>query len=215
MKSLFSLDNPFMQFLSRVADLMLLNVMTIVLCLPVFTAGAALAALHKVCQNMVFETDAGIFMPFLRAFRDNFRQATLVWLAELVVTAALVCDVLLVMAYFGKSTVMYVLLGVLAFLAAGICAYLIPLIARYNNTLRQHVNNAAVLAVVKLPKTLLLVLMNLLPVLLALLSLKVFVQTLIFWVIIGFAFMTFLQESLLRSVYEQLEKGNSSVTLGM
>ncbi len=215
MKSLFSLDNPFMQFLSRVADLMLLNVMTIVLCLPVFTAGAALAALHKVCQNMVFETDAGIFMPFLRAFRDNFRQATLVWLVELVVTAALVCDVLLVMAYFGKSTVMYVLLGVLAFLAAGICAYLIPLIARYNNTLRQHVNNAAVLAVVKLPKTLLLVLMNLLPVLLALLSLKVFVQTLIFWVIIGFAFMAFLQESLLRSVYEQLEKGNSSVTLGM
>lgn len=215
MKSLFSLDNPFMQFLSRVADLMLLNVMTIVLCLPVFTAGAALAALHKVCQNMAFETDAGIFMPFLRAFRDNFRQATLVWLAELVVTAALVCDVLLVMAYFGKSTVMYVLLGVLAFLAAGICAYLIPLIARYSNTLRQHVNNAAVLAVVKLPKTLLLVLMNLLPVLLALLSLKVFVQTLIFWVIIGFAFMAFLQESLLRSVYEQLEKGNSSVTLGM
>ena len=130
-------------------------------------------------------------------------------------TAALVCDVLLAMAYFGKSTVMYVLLGVLAFLAAGICAYLIPLIARYNNTLRQHVNNAVVLAVVKLPKTLLLVLMNLLPVLLALLSLKVFVQTLIFWVIIGFAFMAFLQESLLRSVYEQLEKGNNSVTLGM
>ena len=86
MKSLFNLDNPFMQFLSRVADLMLLNVMLILLSLPVFTAGAALAALHRVCQNMVFETDSGVFRPFLRAFRDNFRQATLVWLAELVVT---------------------------------------------------------------------------------------------------------------------------------
>lgn len=215
MKSLFNLDNPFMQFLSRVADLILLNVMLILLSLPVFTAGAALAALHRVCQNMVFETDSGVFRPFLRAFRDNFRQATLVWLAELVVTAALVCDALLVMAYFGKSTVMYVLLGVLAFLVAGVCAYLIPLIARYNNTLRQHLNNAMVLAVIKLPKTLLLTLMNLLPILLALLSLEVFVQTLIFWVIIGFAFMAFLQESLLRNVYEQLEKGTQSVTLGM
>ena len=214
MKSLFNLDNPFMQFLSRVADLMLLNVMLILLSLPVFTAGAALAALHRVCQNMVFETDSGVFRPFLRAFRDNFRQATLVWLAELVVTAALVCDALLVMAYFGKSTVMYVLLGVLAFLVAGVCAYLIPLIARYNNTLRQHLNNAMVLAVIKLPKTLLLVFLNLLPVILVLISVPVFVQTLIFWVVIGFAFVSFIESSILKPVFQQLEKGNESVTIG-
>ena len=52
------------------------------------------------------------------------------------------------------------------------------------------------------------------PVLLALLSLKVFVQTLIFWVIIGFAFVSFLTSSILKPVFQELEKGNDSVTIG-
>ena len=153
--------------------------------------------------------------PFFRAFRDNFKQATIIWLGMLVVTAALVCDVLLVMAYFGSSKLMYVLVGVLALLVLGVCAYLFPLIVRYSNTLRQHLGNALALAVVKLPKTLLLVVLNLLPALLLILSPRVFAQTLVFWVLIGCAFVAYIQESLLKSVYTQLEKGNQSVTLGM
>lgn len=215
MNSLFSMDNPIMQFLYRVFDLILLNFLTLLCSLPILTAGASLAALHKVCQSIVFETDAGIVKPFFRAFRDNFRQATLMWLGMLLVTAALVCDVLLVMAYFGGSKLMYILVGILALLVLGICAYLLPLVVRYSNTLRQHLGNALALAVVKLPKTLLLVVLNLLPALLLLLSPRLFAQTLIFWVVIGFAFVAYIQESLLKSVYAQLEKGNQSVTLGM
>ena len=215
MNSLFNMDNPIMQFLYRVCDLILLNVLTLLCSLPILTAGASLAALHKVCQSIVFDTDAGVVMPFFRAFRDNFKQATIIWLGMLVVTAALVCDVLLVMAYFGSSKLMYVLVGVLALLVLGVCAYLFPLIVRYSNTLRQHLGNALALAVVKLPKTLLLVVLNLLPALLLILSPRVFAQTLVFWVLIGCAFVAYIQESLLKSVYTQLEKGNQSVTLGM
>lgn len=215
MKSLFNLENPFMQLLTRVGDLILLNALTLLCSLPIFTAGAAQAALHRVCQDMAFETDSGILRSYFRAFRENFRQATVIWLGEVVLTAALVCDFLLVMAYFGKSLWMYILLGILALLAAMICAYLMPLIARYRNTLRQHLSNAVVLAVVKLPKSLILAALNLLPVILAVISLNVFVQTLIFWVILGFAFVAYIQETLLKSVYAQLERGNDKVTLGM
>lgn len=215
MKSLFNLDNPIMQFLTRVTDLIMLNVLLLVCSLPIITAGAAQAAVHRVCLNMVTDNDSGIIKPFFRAFRQNFRQATIAWLGELLVLAALVCDALLVMAYFGGNVIMYVLLGTLAVVVLGVCAYLIPLISRYSNTLRQHLTNAIALSIIKLPKTLLLVLLNLAPLLLALLNLGVFVQTLIFWVILGFAFVVYIQESLLRSVYNQLEKGTNSVTLGM
>ena len=215
MKSLFNLDNPIMQFLTRVTDLIMLNALLLVCSLPIITAGAAQAAVHRVCLNMVTDTDSGIIKPFFRAFRQNFRQATIAWLGELLVLAALVCDAMLVMAYFGGNVIMYVLLGALAVVVLGVCAYLMPLISRYNNTLRQHLTNAIALSIIKLPKTLLLVLLNLAPLLLALLNLGVFVQTLIFWVILGFAFVVYIQESLLRSVYNQLEKGTNSVTLGM
>ena len=37
---LFNLDSPVMVFLSKVANLMILNVLTIICCIPIFTAGA-------------------------------------------------------------------------------------------------------------------------------------------------------------------------------
>ena len=35
---LFNLDSPVMVFLSKVANLMILNVLTIICCIPIFTA---------------------------------------------------------------------------------------------------------------------------------------------------------------------------------
>lgn len=212
MKGLFNLDNPLMQLLSRVGDLIVLNVLTLLCSLPILTAGAAQAALHRVCQDMAFDTDSGVIGPYFRAFRVNFRQATILWLGELVLAAVLAWDVLLITAYLGGSAWMYILMGILALLAALICAYLMPLIARYDNTLRQHLNNAVVLALMKLPTSLLLAALNLLPLLLALISLNLFFQVLIFWVFLGFALVAYIQELLLRRVYTQMEKRNDPVT---
>ena len=216
MRNLFNYENPFIQFLVRVGDLIILNVLFILCSAPVVTLGASLTALHRVTQNMLFEQEEPLLKAFFRAFRQNFKQSTLAWLVELVVIVSLVCDVLLVMAYFngGLAKAMYILVAVLAILVAGVYAYLMPLIARYENGMRQQVNNAVVLAVIKLPKTLLLVFLNLLPVILALISVPVFVQTLIFWVVIGFAFVSFIESSILKPVFQQLEKGNESVTIG-
>lgn len=216
MHNLFHYENPFIQFLVRVGDLMILNALFILCSLPVVTLGASLTALHRVTQNMLFEQEGPIIKSFFRAFRQNFKQSTLAWLVELVVIVSLVCDVLLVMAYFdgGLAKAMYILVAVLAILVAGVFSYLMPLIARYENGMRQQVYNAVVLAIIKLPKTIILVLMNLLPVILLLISVPVFVQTLIFWVIIGFAFVSFLTSSILKPVFQELEKGNDSVTIG-
>ena len=216
MHNLFHYENPFIQFLVRVGDLMILNLLFILCSLPVVTLGASLTAMHRVTQNMLFEQEEPLIKSFFRAFRQNFKQSTLVWLAELVIIVSLACDVLLVMAYFdgGLAKAMYILVAVLAILVAGVFSYLMPLIARYENGMRQQVNNAVVLAIIKLPKTIILVLMNLLPVILLLISVPVFVQTLIFWVIIGFAFVSFLTSSILKPVFQELEKGNDSVTIG-
>lgn len=216
MHNLFNYENPFIQFLARVGDLMILNLLFILCSLPVVTLGASLTALHRVTQNMLFEQEDPIIKTFFRAFRQNFRQATLVWLVGLVVIVSLVCDVLLVMAYFdgGPAKTMYILVAVLAILVAGVFSYLMPLIARYDNGMRQQLNNAVVLAVIKLPKTVLLVFLNLLPVILLVISVPIFVQTLIFWVVIGFAFVSFIGSSILKPVFRELEKGNASVTIG-
>ena len=49
---LFDLDSPLTQALNKVADLLWLNVLTMICCIPVVTAGASLTALHYMALKM-------------------------------------------------------------------------------------------------------------------------------------------------------------------
>ena len=51
MKGFFSLNNPLMQLLSRACDLMIVNVLFLISCVPIFTIGAAISGMHKVCRT--------------------------------------------------------------------------------------------------------------------------------------------------------------------
>ena len=218
MKNIFNLESPLMQMLTRVGDMILLNVLFLICCVPVITAGASVAAMHKVIQELIYETDSGTIKGFFRAFKANFKQATILWIIVLLVIVSLGCDVLLIVTYFSGSEAVKWMFGLLAVLAVLVCcvvAYMIPLIVRYENTLRQHLSNAAVLAIIKLPRTIGLVVLNLLPLIILALSLNVFIQTLIFWLFIGFSFTTYLEVELLKPVFTELESGKENVKLGL
>ena len=75
--SFFSLDSKFMQALSRIADLILLNLVFLVTCIPIFTIGAASAALYSVAFRLGTEREEGVFRCYFRAFRNNFKQGTI------------------------------------------------------------------------------------------------------------------------------------------
>ena len=53
MKGLLNPDSPLNQFLVRIADLCIINILTLILCIPVVTAGAAITAAHKTTQDMI------------------------------------------------------------------------------------------------------------------------------------------------------------------
>ena len=93
---IFNAESPLMEGLSRVFDLMILNLIVLVCCLPVFTAGAALTAMHYVLIKMVRDEDGYLIRSYLRSFKENFVQATGMWLIFLVFMAAFVVDLGLV-----------------------------------------------------------------------------------------------------------------------
>lgn len=210
MKNLFNLNNPVFRILARIADLVILQILFLVCCLPVITAGASIAAMARVSQNMVRDEDDTVIRPFFRAFRENFKQATVVWLAALVVLAGLFSDFLLLKTFVTGSlyTGLMVILFLLLFLAVGVMNYLFPLIARYNNTVRQHVQNACILLVTQFPKTLLMTFLNLSPLLCAFFFPSVMVYTLMFWVFASCSFFAYIEAVILKPVFDKLEEGN-------
>ena len=210
MKDLLNPEGVFFQFLSRVGDMIILNVLFLLCCVPVVTIGAASAALYKVTMDMIYDQEGGMFKGFFQAFRENFKQATVVWVVELLVLVSLGCDVMLVLSFFPGSKVMYILLAVLAFLVLCVCAHMIPLLIRYRNTLRQHLGHAMVLAVIRLPRTVAMVIMSALPLIIfglsAVQGTTVFWDTLVFWLVIGFAFIAYVNMNLYKGVYTKLEE---------
>ena len=92
MGGIFSLDSPFMNFLGKMADLMILNIITMICCIPVFTAGAAFTAMFSVLLKMVRKEEPMIVKSYFSSFKENFKQSTIMWLIMLVIIAFLVFD---------------------------------------------------------------------------------------------------------------------------
>lgn len=76
-----------MQFLSRLGELILLNLCFLLCSLPIVTAGAAFAALYTVCTRFGTEREGATFRTFFRSFRENLKQGTLAWVLELILCA--------------------------------------------------------------------------------------------------------------------------------
>ena len=83
MNWLFDMDKPLMRGLSVVTDLIILNILTFICCLPVFTAGAAFTALYTIVIRIIRNEDGSVVKDYFRAFRSNFKKATLLWLGFL------------------------------------------------------------------------------------------------------------------------------------
>ena len=78
-------DSPVIAFLNKMTDLILLNIIFVICCLPVFTIGAATTAMYYVCIISIRQGDGYVVRRFFESFRRNFKQATLLWLPMLVI----------------------------------------------------------------------------------------------------------------------------------
>lgn len=131
------LDSPFMRFLGTLADLMILNMLTVLCCIPVITAGASFTAMHYVLQKLVRGEENYISKQFFHSFKENFGQATLIWIVMAAVYTALFVDWrILRMQGEQFSVIFVVLLYVAALIIFLYTLYIFPVLARYKNTIR-------------------------------------------------------------------------------
>lgn len=164
MGNFFDMDSPVMRVLNRVGDLMIMNFLMIFCCIPVITAGAAFTAMHYVLLKIVRGQEGYLIKGFFKSFKENFKQATLIWLMMLVVIAVYVGDSLIFnysALTFPKPLVIAVV--AVAILLAMMAVYVFPLQARFENSVKNTLKNAMLLAFANLPKTLLMMVCYILP----------------------------------------------------
>ncbi len=165
---LFNLDSPLMQALNKVADLLWLNVLTLICCLPVLTAGASLTAMNYMALKIVRNEECYITRGFFKSFKENFRQATLIWLIILVLFIILGADFMVINGG-GDTTFGKIMWGAVAgasILVIMTTTFVFPVLAKFENTIYRTVKNAFMISLMQFPKTILIVVAYLAPVVL-------------------------------------------------
>lgn len=199
-----NLDSPILSFLSTVADFMILNIMFIICCAPIITIGPAFSALYTIMMREVRHENGYIFKPFLKAFKNNFKQSFLLSVLYLLVGGSLLYGIRFWWKESSSSTFDHVILIVAGIV--GICyilslLYVFTLNARFENTVLKTVKNALILAVFNLKETLLLLLITA-----VVITLMIFTKGIwIFMMVAGFAVCAYVKSFLFVRVFKRYE----------
>ncbi|MGN0304789.1 MAG: YesL family protein [Lachnospiraceae bacterium] len=166
MRNFFDLDNPFIQFLNRLTDVVILNVICLICCIPVVTAGASITALHYVTMKMARNEEGYMLRDFFKSFRQNFRQSTIIWGIFLLITLFFYVDIRIFntgAANFPK--ILKLIIYMLYFFVCLTAMYAFPLLSRFSNTVMNTIKNGFLMSIIHVFKTLLMAAVYLLPIL--------------------------------------------------
>ena len=135
-------DSKFSQVILKLCNSCYLNLLWLLCSLPIVTLGASTTALYTVTLKMAKGEDVPVTRQFFRAFRENFRQSTVLWLILLAVGLCLAGDGYILVHLRASSTgtpaVIWTLMLALVIAAAVVYGivllYVFPLVASVVNS---------------------------------------------------------------------------------
>lgn len=196
-------DSLPIRFLTRICDLLFLNIVLVLSCATVVLSGAGAASLYAVTLKMFRGKDDAPIKDYVRELRRNFLPSfplTILLFVDIALLALL--RAVLYAETLLMSPALFVLLAIAAVFLTALLSYLFPLLARFENTFSKHLGNAARLAVANLPVTFLLTAVNLLPLLLGMCFPALLGVVFAFWLLFGFAAGAWVNSFYLNRIFE-------------
>lgn len=143
--NIFKFDSPVMNFLGKVADYIILNILWIICSLPILTFGASTTAKYYVGMKLTKGEEVTIFKPFFKSFKENFKQSTILWVILLAINVFLIFDWMWLnnKGYSELKGIYVILLLVLTVFVLLTTISIFPFIARYKVTNLEAVKAAA------------------------------------------------------------------------
>ncbi len=147
---IFSYESKFSQVVLKIAQGCYLNLLWMLFSVPLFTIGAATTGLYRVTLKMARGEEPSLTDQFVRGFKQDFKQSTLLWLVMLGSGALLGLDGYILFhlsrTTTGTRAVIWTLLLALI-IAAGvvwaiILTYVFPLVASVENTSAAMLKNS-------------------------------------------------------------------------
>jgi len=199
MSKFFGYDSPLFRFLSRVADLIVLNILFLLFSIPLVTIGASLTAAHFTALKL-YREEGHLFGNFWKSFRENFKQSTIIWLLY-VIYVAITCSswIMLSSAEETMGIIMQGTLLVAFVLSISFALWVFPLQSKFVNPIKRTSRNAFIMIFTHILRTFLMLIVSVLPLLL---SVKSFPLILLF----GFSVPIYVCAIIYNKPFEKMEQ---------
>ena len=153
-------DSPFMKKLNMIVDYFLLGILWLVASIPVITFGAATTAAFFTAEKSIHKDNGKVFSTFWTSFCKEFKQATVLWVIELVLIAVWVLNAFL-LRDVEVNDIIYVLLLLALLVEFGWMQLWFAYLSKFNDNTKVLLGNTLRIAVGKFPLVLLLTVVRL------------------------------------------------------
>ena len=207
MRELFSYDNKFMQALMIIGDMIILNFLFLLCCLPIVTIGAAQAGLYNGLRVLVNkEDDSSCAAAFFRGFKSGIGTITIAFTLMLVL--------IVLVGYTAASVVFFQMQGQehapvwLSVVGLCICALFQSMISifhsRFTCTVGQLFKNVWLLFLAHPLRCILVMLLTWSPVIIFLVSLRTFVLMAPIMISVYFSFTFMMGNAVIKKPFDDL-----------
>lgn len=202
---IFSVDSKFSVVMSKLFDLMVLNFIFIIMCIPIVTIGANLTAMSYVTLRMSRNEDSYVWKSYWKSFRENFKQSTIIWLLMFALGLFLVSDIYLTIKVMtGWLTNIKYFFFFLALVYIFVFLYVFPVQSRFYNKIKYTLRNSFLFAIRHLPYTLLMVLVVVGPTFVALMAGgAVFNYFILVVILAGFSGTSYINSIFLNKIFKK------------
>lgn len=207
LQGIFNYDNPVWRYIGKLGDLIILNILWIICSIPIFTIGASTTAVYYVTLKLVRDDDGYTIKSFFKSFKENFKQATVIWLILLAAGLVLGFDLYFAfMVVTGNSavrTLFTAAIGALTLIWLFILTYAFPLQSRFYNPVKRTLFNAMFMSIRHFFHTLGMLAIDAALLFFSYLSLFYSPQFTVLAVLFGFPLIAFVNSYIFNSVFKK------------
>lgn len=159
--SFFNPKSAGTRFLTGLANLIIVNLLFIITCIPVITIGASITSLYRITIAILAGDNPSVWRDYLTCFKNNFLKATLFQLLYTALTAFFLFEIFMVNnmmdpQYYWAAYPAYFFLAVI--FSSSI--YTFPLLAWFDETFKQYLKNSVLIAVSNIPVTIMIIIIT-------------------------------------------------------
>ena len=209
MKKIFGYDSKLMRFLGKLSDMIFLNALFIVCCIPIVTIGAAQSALYSGMRALQDNADCerSCYGAFFHGLRTGFLKITIAWCVVFAFTSVSLVN-LLNIAYLNViDPYAPIWISVMAVVISAIILTPIPLFhSRFDCSAFQLIRNSGMVVLCNPIITLLQTVLTWFPVALIFIDVTLFISITPLWLLGYYSFVSMLGVKMFNASFRILEE---------